>query len=246
MYRIVAFLLGLLASQGYGFKIQPRIVGGRTAAITTYPYQVSIIADGNHICGGAIIKPSTIITAGHCVYGRSATELSIRAGSDYRTSGGVVVQASGYKTHPNFNRNTLTFDEALIYLKTPLTYSSKIRPIQLINRGLRAKDTAKVSGWGTTSEGGQLSEVLRTTSFPIVSRARCKRIYKKALTRSMFCAGRMVGGRDTCQGDSGGPLTVDGKLAGVTSYGNGCGKRGYPGIYTRIIATRKWIIRNAK
>ena len=43
---------------------------------------------------------------------------------------------------------------------------------------------------------------------------------------------------DTCQGDSGGPLMsyINNKwvLAGATSYGVGCGKAGYGGMYTRV------------
>lgn len=43
---------------------------------------------------------------------------------------------------------------------------------------------------------------------------------------------------DTCQSDSGGPLMafVNNRwvLAGVTSNGYGCARKGYPGLYTRV------------
>lgn len=49
------------------------------------------------------------------------------------------------------------------------------------------------------------------------------------------------------QGDSGGPLM---KLpapvvqVGIVSWGIGCGKADYPGVYTRVSKVRDWIDRN--
>ena len=51
---------------------------------------------------------------------------------------------------------------------------------------------------------------------------------------------------DTCQGDSGGPLMMytasrQWVLVGVTSYGIGCARTGYAGVYTRVAAYQSWI-----
>ena len=48
------------------------------------------------------------------------------------------------------------------------------------------------------------------------------------------------------QGDSGGPLHCnmkDGKwyLAGLTSFGSGCAKPGFPDVFMRITSYNKWI-----
>lgn len=53
--------------------------------------------------------------------------------------------------------------------------------------------------------------------------------------------------KDTCQGDSGGPLmhySEEDKawvLAGITSYGIGCGLPNHFGVYTRVSRYIKWI-----
>ena len=54
-------------------------------------------------------------------------------------------------------------------------------------------------------------------------------------------------GIDACTGDSGGPLVCQENLTdpfvlqGVTSFGNGCGLPGFPGVYTRVSKYLNWI-----
>ena len=100
---------------------------------------------------------------------------------------------------------------------------------------------AVIIGWGDTEEGLNTgSDVLLEAEVPMRSDADCALAYQQFfIATTMVCAGEANpdnGSADTCQGDSGGPLLVDSAsvLAGVVSWGNGCNRPGFPGVYTRL------------
>ena len=86
---------------------------------------------------------------------------------------------------------------------------------------------------------------------PLQPDSACSGIYLASYNPDvMMCAGG--DGRDTCQGDSGGPLmTLDAtgtwKQIGVTSFGNGCGRLGTPGVYAWVSgpSLRGWVTSTA-
>merc|ERR1712106_268925 len=57
-----------------------------------------------------------------------------------------------------------------------------------------------VSGWGTTSEGGSLGQVLMKVTVPVVSDDDCRGAYgQDDIADSMICAGLDAGGKDSCR-----------------------------------------------
>lgn len=62
----------------------------------------------------------------------------------------------------------------------------------------------------------------------------------------MFCAGVPEGGIDACQGDSGGPIRDDatGDVVGVVSWGQGCARPDFPGVYSNVGALSSFITAN--
>ena len=169
--------------------------------------------------------------------------------------------------HPGFAMNTeegFRNDVAVLRLQSPVTGVAPIRLVQagegaLWGNGAGGVD-AFVAGWGDTDplERGnpdtRFPTALRHATVPMRSDATCASTvgggYGTAFERATnLCAGTLQSGStlgvDSCQGDSGGPLTVaDGvggfRLAGVTSWGEGCAQRNF-GAYSRIDALRSWI-----
>lgn len=83
-----------------------------------------------------------------------------------------------------------------------------------------------------------------------MNRDDCKANYKKInrpITKNMICAGDLKqGGKDACINDSGGPMVANNKLYGIVSWGNGCGSKNYPGVYSHVANYINWIKQNMK
>lgn len=173
----------------------PLIVGGSPADIADFPYQVSIRHWGNHICGGSIINPTTIVTAAHCII-LPVLALSVRAGSSNRLTGGQVISEVIGTPHPLYNSVTRENDIAILKLITPLQLGPDVQPIRIPSQGsvegLAEGTLLTASGWGYTSDGSKvLSEQLLQVILPAVSQETCQDVHGKTVIKdSMFCAGK--------------------------------------------------------
>ncbi|KAM7079858.1 transmembrane protease serine 12 isoform 1-T1 [Ciconia maguari] len=155
--------------------------------------------------------------------------------------------------HPEFKRETFENDIALFELDSAVRYSDYIQPICLppAHLYLQADNETEcfISGWGRTAEKGRTSSVLKEAQVEIIPSSVCNSsdAYGGLVNSNMICAGSQSGGTDTCQGDSGGPLacyhpsTNKYYLIGIASFGVGCGRPKFPGIYVRLSQYRRWI-----
>jgi len=256
-FAAVLFLFGLVAISSAlprTFRKVPgggRIVGGAPATPGQLPYQISLLYGGRHICGGSIIAQNVVVTAAHCVEGDSPRDLQIVAGEHDRsqTSGNEqTIQVVRIAVHEQYDVPTqFANDIALLFLSTtnPLVFDDFSRPVALPTQEQQTSVDIIVSGWGTTSQGGSLPNILQWVQLPIVSDETCRMNYAgETILDSMLCAGFPQGGRDSCQGDSGGPLVTVGAnnyLAGVVSWGYGCAQPNYPGVNTEVSYFVNWI-----
>lgn len=235
------------------------IVGGTTVPDGQRPYVAYVTINRAFACTGTLVAPTWVVTAGHCssITGAAAPTPVGTPGQLIEVSLGSTTPGAGEK--PAVRRAVLPpsylftngqgNDVSLLELARP----SAQPPVKVAGRGeegLWAPGTlATIAGFGVTSEGGSAPDRMQEAQVPIVDDATAAKAYGSSFeSDTQLGAGYATGGTDTCQGDSGGPLLVsapDGslRLAGDTSYGNGCARANTPGIYGRLGAPvlREWI-----
>ncbi len=218
-----------------------RIVGGEATTIAEYPFVMQITgSSGGHFCGGTLVAPTKVVTAAHCVRSSLPSQVGVVGGREDRFSDtGTFREVSDIWTHPGYDSTTKVADIAVLTLVEEMPFPT-VPFAGPDDAALYAPGTmARILGWGRDAEDGTATDHLRTAEVPIVADADCEAYYAgndpEAQTPAMVCAGFPEGGVDACQYDSGGPMVVDGVLVGVVSWGEGCARAGYPGVYARVL-----------
>uniref|UniRef100_A0A3Q3W1J2 Coagulation factor IX n=1 Tax=Mola mola TaxID=94237 RepID=A0A3Q3W1J2_MOLML len=231
---------------------------GRTAlTAVTGPTDAEVPLRGKVFCGGTILSDRWVITAAHCLLevqvmsfymSLVAGEHTLNLHEDTEQNYEVLEQ----HIHPRYNSSISLYnhDIALIYLKSPIAFSTTVRPICIGPRAfteylVKEYSPATVSGWGRTRFLGVTAETLQKVQVPFTDQTECKLSSSSRITPFMFCAGYYDEAKDACQGDSGGPHTnsihATWFLTGIVSWGEECAKEGKYGVYTRMSLYYHWI-----
>ncbi|XP_075160383.1 seminase-like [Haematobia irritans] len=219
-----------------------RIVGGHNTSIEKVKYIVSLrLKNGKFFCGGTLVTKQHVITAAHCMDGLDKNDFKVHAGVTSLRQRGVTRSIIKITKPKVFNMRNLTMDIAVLKLSKPMI-GKNIKPIPLCSHVITSNSNLKVSGWGLINEYAyNPSQQLRTVYVKLVAKKYCRRNYSNIikLSQTMMCAS--LPGRDACTGDSGGPLVHRGELCGVVSFGIGCGRSQYPGVYTKVRYVERFI-----
>ncbi|XP_024132024.1 tissue-type plasminogen activator isoform X3 [Oryzias melastigma] len=243
-----------------------RIFGGRGSDITEQPWQAAInfyvprVKRHFHLCGGVLIDSCWVLSAAHCFQEKDTPEiLQVILGRTFRTQNSnseQIFKVEKLWIHEKFDSETYDNDIAILKLKTDMglcaVNSEEVLPACLPDRGLQLPDwtECEISGYGKSSEfSPEFSEQVKRGHVRLWPKERCtpEVLSGRPVTPNMLCAGDTRGKDDACKGDSGGPLVCRNQnrmtLMGLVSWGDGCGEKDKPGVYTRVTNYIDWIKR---
>lgn len=233
-----------------GSRHSVRVIGGTAPGAGRYPFVASLQKVGSvgvaaHFCGGSLVDESWVLTAAHCLKSVTIADFRVVVGVTRLSAGdGEQRRPAEIRIAPEFDGDSIRgADVALIRLSTPVRGIISVEPVRPSERKRwEPGDVATVVGWGVTSEAGTTAnDQLLAARVPIRSDAvmSAPDAYGDSFRPSeMLGAGPVTGGRDACFGDSGGPLLIGRgttlRQIGVVSFGRGCGRPGFPGVYARL------------
>ncbi|GAA6216291.1 hepatocyte growth factor activator isoform X1 [Lates japonicus] len=234
-----------------------RILGGNSALPGTHPWMAAIYIGQSDFCAGTLVSSCWVVSAAHCFF-RNPLRSQLRV---------VLGQQRFNVTDPNTRTfgveeyifpkqfsvfNPTLHDIVLIKLKKQdgrcVRRTPFIAPICLPDKNTTFPDgyCCTISGWGHMHEKAEGYSSLQEAGVRLIPHDTCRKpdVYGNHVTADMICAG-LSGCVDACQGDSGGPLACARNdvsfLYGIISWGEGCGRSGKPGVYTKVVNYIDWI-----
>lgn len=273
---VLCLCLSLVSPPERAGAARTSIVHGKATKIKDSPWQVALAVSGRVVprkkprarffCGGSLIAPDLVLTAGHCVADLSKRQIkkveviSGRTRLNNESTGQVaaidnLMMPANRHGKRRFRQQfgVANWDFALLQLSK----SFKSETIKIAGEDeadiWSPGRVVKTTGWGVTGPSNKkASATLRFATQVMLDDRVCRRLNGELFKRrTMNCMGGPLARTSTCFGDSGGPLVapiVGGyRLMGATSFGDSECRPVMPSIDTRIAGKpmRDWIRKTA-
>mmetsp|Transcript_6689 Transcript_6689/g.13603 ORF Transcript_6689/g.13603 Transcript_6689/m.13603 type:complete len:718 (+) Transcript_6689:322-2475(+) len=226
-----------LKQRGIPTPLSTRIIGGTEADSARFPYAVSLQYSGEHFCGGSLIGPDIVLTAGHCngEFSLNGISYNVVIGRNDLNKfwAGESIKTRKEVRHPQYVDETVENDFNLIFLSRKVSFSN-VNYVQINKNPLVPVDDGDgideltVVGWGDTDSSDDISDpsdvLIETQLYPITNKdcESSQGLVNTAvgpiftdlnggISENMLCA--KANGKDACNGDSGGPLVIKGNDA---------------------------------
>ncbi|KAK9537400.1 hypothetical protein VZT92_005023 [Zoarces viviparus] len=226
------------------------IVGGKVAKPHSRPYMASLQFDGQHSCGGMLIREDFVLTAAHCKQPRTMTVVLGAHDISKKEKSQQRIEVAEYHKHPKFT-GEYDNDIMLLKLKNNASLTRYVKAIGLPKKDgkIPANINCTVAGWGRTGANKPASNVLREATEKIQFSSECKSRWQQYFnSEHMICTklDKKMGG--ICQGDSGGPLICNSKPQGITAFTlkDDCNNPKYPHVFTKVNFFLPWITKVMK
>jgi hypothetical protein len=200
------------------------IVNGEPDSNPDHDAVVAIFSSGG-MCSGTLVSPDVVLTAGHCLYGVSTSNIYVMFGDDVHSGNWLTV--SEKKVHPSYSSDSSSYDIAMLRLaEAPPDGVQPIPPLPH-SIGIGQADIGQpleYVGFGVTENGGggEKLTVSSDLNWVCTNSGGCVVGLGIPAMENTICSDQIPGG--PCSGDSGGPAFVirNGReyVAGITSYGD--------------------------
>ena len=194
-----------LSHPGCGVLPTTSTISNRKAG--TYPWMVILYLLSNasdSFCGGSMISDLQILTAAHCVVGKTADDIGVIIGNtnaeEELTKCFTNINSAEepakcnfqmvYKieVNPFFNQNVEKMeaikknsDTAVLTLETAVPLTSSVRPICLPSLSDTSNtyegENGTVAGWGLKEDGQESVGQLLEVDVPIINNTQCETFY---------------------------------------------------------------------
>lgn len=273
---VACLCFGLLSPPDRAGAAQVSIVSGKKTSIEDWPWQVALTvarraepratARARFFCGGSLIAPDLVLTAGHCVADfnrrqiRKIEVISGRTRLNDRSAGQISAVAN--RMMPVNSRGKRRYRQRFGVADWDFALLRLNRPLDAETIKLAGEDETNIwspgrvvstTGWGVTRPNRRKgSPVLRVAPQVMLDDSVCRRLNGNLFNRvTMNCMGGPSANTSSCFGDSGGPLVAPilggYRLIGATSFGDARCRPVLPSIDTRIAGNpmRGWIRKTA-